>query len=247
VYTDMKMWEEIRRRVHRDGVSKREILRETGKRWMTLEKILAHAEPPGYRQGAPRPRPKIGPFAGRIEEIVETDKGVPKKQRHTAKRIFERLKEEGYAGGYTQGKEAVRQIRQKKREVFVPLTHRPGEAQVDFGFALVKESGTLRKVAFFVMVLPSRWPTASAGRPAYPLRELLLYSLHPLRFLGFGIKKVQVGVELVLSRPILRAQFPLRLALDFDTVKCFRFRRHIPSPTDFGCPVSCILSSDPPH
>jgi len=150
----MKMWEEIRRRVHREGVSKREILRETGMHWMTLEKILAHAEPPGYRQAKPRPKLKIGPFVARIEEIIETDKGRPKKQRHTAKRIFERLKEEGYTGGYTQVKEAVRQIRQQKREVFVPLTHRPGEAQADFGFALIKEAGTLRKVAFFVMALP---------------------------------------------------------------------------------------------
>ena len=150
----MRMWEEIRRRVHREGVSKREILRETGMHWMTLEKILAHPEPPGYRQAKPRPKLKIGPFVGRIEEIIETDKGRPKKQRHTAKRIFERLKEEGYTGGYTQVKEAVRQIRQQKREVFVPLTHRPGEAQAGFGFALIKESGALRKVAFFVMVLP---------------------------------------------------------------------------------------------
>jgi len=150
----MKMWEEIRRRVLCEGVSKREILRETGMHWETLEKILAHSEPPGYRQMKPRPKPKIGPFMGRIEEIIEADKGVPKKQRHTAKRIFERLRDEAYTGGYTQVKEAVRQIRQEKREVFMPLTHREGEAQADFGFAVIKESSTLRKVAFFVMALP---------------------------------------------------------------------------------------------
>jgi len=60
----------------------------------------------------------------------------------------------GYTGGYTQVKEAVREIKRLKREVFMPLIHRPGEAQVDFGFALVKMSGTLRKVALFVMSLP---------------------------------------------------------------------------------------------
>ena len=79
---------------------------------------------------------------------------MPAKQRHTAKRIFERLQEEGYAGGYTAVKEAVRQMEQRNREVFVPLLHPPGEAQVDFGHALAKVNGQLRKMAFFVMTLP---------------------------------------------------------------------------------------------
>jgi len=150
----MEWWERIRYRVLREGVSKRQILRETGIHWKTLEKILAHSAPPGYRLGGPRPRPKIGPFLDRVGQIIEEDRERPKKQRHTAKRVFERLKEEGYSGGYTQVKEAVREVRRMKREVFVPLTHRPGEAQADFGFALVKEAGELRKVAFFVMALP---------------------------------------------------------------------------------------------
>jgi len=65
-----------------------------------------------------------------------------------------RLIEMGYKGKYTQVKEAVREIRRVKREVFMPLLHRPGEAQVDFCSALAKISGVLRKVAFFVMALP---------------------------------------------------------------------------------------------
>jgi transposase len=101
-----------------------------------------------------RPRPKIGPYLEQIAQIIEEDKALPKKQRHTAKRIYERIKEMGYEGKYTQVKEAVREIRRLRREVFVPLIHHPGEAQVDFGYALVKVSGVLRKVAFFVMVLP---------------------------------------------------------------------------------------------
>ena len=82
------------------------------------------------------------------------DQGAPKKQRHNAVRIFERLREEGYAGGVTQVKEAVRQIKQTRQEVFMPLTHRPGEAQMDFGYAVIAENGVLRKVVFFVMSLP---------------------------------------------------------------------------------------------
>jgi len=154
VYTDMKKWEEIRHRVLREGVSKREILREEGIHWKTLEKILENSAPPGYRVQSPRKRPKIGPFEDRIRQILKEDAAMPKKQRHTAKRIFERLGEEGYTGGATQVKEAVRRIRQTRAEVFMPLTHRPGEAQVDFGYALVKEAGVLRRAAFFVMSLP---------------------------------------------------------------------------------------------
>ena len=54
-----------------------------------------------------RPKPRIGPFLDRIADILESDKQIPKKQRHTAKRIYERIKEEGYQGKYTQVKEAV--------------------------------------------------------------------------------------------------------------------------------------------
>jgi transposase len=150
----MQQWLRIRQRVINEDVPKRQILRETGMHWRTLEKILRHNAPPGYRRDAPYPKPKIGPFLVRIRDILESDKELPKKQRHTAKRIFERIKDEGYEGGYTQVKEAVRELRRTTQEVFMPLIHRPGEAQVDFGHALVRLDGVLRKVVFFVMALP---------------------------------------------------------------------------------------------
>ena len=59
-----------------------------------------------------------------------------------------------YVGGYTAVKEVVREIAQKSQEVFVPLSHPPGEAQFDFGHALARIGGKLRKVAFLVMALP---------------------------------------------------------------------------------------------
>src|SRR4051794_22047654 len=150
----MQLWADIRRRVLVENVSKRQILRETGMHWRALEKILANPEPPGYRAEAPRPRPKLGPFLDRVARILDDDKGCPRKQRHTARRIFDRLKAEGYLAGYTAVKEAVRDLKRVRREVFVPLTHPPGEAQVDFGYALANVAGRLRKVAFFVMALP---------------------------------------------------------------------------------------------
>jgi len=85
----MLQWAEIRRRVLVDGVSKRQILRETGMHWTTLEKILRHSEPPASGSDTPRAKPKLGPYLDRIARILEDDKQAPRKQRHTAKRIYQ--------------------------------------------------------------------------------------------------------------------------------------------------------------
>jgi transposase len=121
VYTDMEQWKEIRLKVLRGEASKRGILRQTGMHWKTLEKILQFSEPPGYRMRCERMKPKLGPFLGRIADILEADREVPRKQRHTARRIYERIREEGYQGGYTVVKDAVRQMKRLRREVFMPL------------------------------------------------------------------------------------------------------------------------------
>jgi transposase len=150
----MEQWLDIRQRVLREGVSKRQILRETGMHWTTLQKILEHPSPPGYRRSKRPEKPKIDPYVDRIREILAQDQHIDKKQRHTAKKIWERLQQEGFTGGYTIVKDVVREIRRTSKEVFMPLKHPPGEAQVDFGHALVKMNGVLRKVCFFVMTLP---------------------------------------------------------------------------------------------
>ena len=125
----MEDWTDIRERVIAGKVSKRAILRETGMHWLTLKKMLTHPEPPGYRQRKTRPQQMLGPYQERIEQILKADQLLPRKQRHTAKRIWERLQEAGFTGGYTVVKEAVRELTQCNQEVFVPLAHPPGEAQ----------------------------------------------------------------------------------------------------------------------
>jgi transposase len=87
---------------------KREVLPSEGIGWETLKKILVHPEPPRYRLKEPRSKPKIGTYLGRIAQIIEEDKVLPKKQRHAAKLIYERIREMGYGGKYTQVEEAVR-------------------------------------------------------------------------------------------------------------------------------------------
>ena len=155
MYADMEFWTEVRRRVLTDELSKRAACREYELSWHTLEKILTHQEPPGYRQKQPRRKPKLEPFLPIIHEILQQDRQAPKKQRHTAWRILERLRDEhGFPGGYTIVKDAVRAWKQGDQEVFLPLLHPPGEAQVDFGEARIKLQGVQTKVALFVMTLP---------------------------------------------------------------------------------------------
>ena len=99
--------------------------------------MLQFSVPPGYRRTAPVRRPKLDEFTALIEQWLEDDRRHGyRKQRHTAKRIFERLRDEhGFTGGYTIVKDYVREHRRHRREMFVPLTHPPGHAQADFGEA----------------------------------------------------------------------------------------------------------------
>jgi transposase len=155
VRSDMEVWTEVRRRVLTGQLSQRAACREYSLGWWTLKKILTHDQPPGYRRKEPKAKPKLSAFLPIIAQILQDDKSVPKNQRHTAKRIWERLRDEhGFAGCYTIVKDVVREWKQSHREVFLPLTHPPGEAQVDFGEATVKLAGELTKVALFVMTLP---------------------------------------------------------------------------------------------
>ena len=101
MYTNMQWWKDIRFEILREGVPKQEVLKREGIHRDTLQKILTHSEPPGYRMKKARPKPKIGPYLDRIEQIIKEDKAVPKKQRHTAKRIYARLQEMGYQGTHS--------------------------------------------------------------------------------------------------------------------------------------------------
>jgi transposase len=151
----VELYGKVRYAVQIEGISRREAARRFGIDPRTVAKMLSFSVPPGYRRRQPPKRPKLDPFVGIIDQILEEDQGRPAKQRHTAKRIFERLRDEhGYAGGLTIVKDYVLVRRQHPREVFVPLRHDPGHAQVDFGAALAVIGGVERMVHVFAMDLP---------------------------------------------------------------------------------------------
>ena len=205
MYADMEEWTRIRRRVLVEGVSRRQVLRETGMHWRTLRKLLEHSQPPGYRMGWPRPAPKLGSYLGRIEQILKEDVEMPRKQRHTAKRIFERLRAEGYTGGYTAVKEAMRRGHARGQEVFVPLEHRPGEAQVDFGQAVVKMGGRLRKVAFLVMRPPYSDAVFVMAFERECMETFWVGHVQGLEFLGGVPGKISASVHPASGRAWSRA------------------------------------------
>jgi transposase len=151
----VELYNRVRRACHVEGMSKSEAARMFGIDRKTVSKILKHSVPPGYRRSKPPPRPKLDPFIPVIDQILEDDKGQLKKQRHTAKRIHQRLRDEhGFTGGITIVTDYVREKKRRSREVFVPLSHPPGHAQVDFGEAVGVIGGVECKLHYFAMALP---------------------------------------------------------------------------------------------
>ena len=150
----VELYARVRRACHVEGMSTREASRVFGVDRKTVRKMLSFSVPPGYRRSAPPRRPKLGPFTGIIDRILEDDRTSHRKQRHTAKRIFDRLRDEyGFTGGYTIVKDYVREQGLRSREVFVPLSHSPGHAQADFGEAMAVIGGALRKIHFLAFDL----------------------------------------------------------------------------------------------
>ena len=161
------LYRRVRLACHREGLSRREASRQFGIDRKTVAKILLHSEPPGYRRRQPPKRPKLAPFTDIIDGILEEDRTVHRKQRHTAKRIFERLRDEhGFTGKQTIVKDYVRERHLGLREMFVPLAHPPGHAEADFGEADAIIAGVMHRAHFFVMTLPHSDACFVAAYPA---------------------------------------------------------------------------------
>ena len=108
-----------------------------------------------------------------------------KKQRHTAKRIFERLRDEhSYTGGYTIVKDYVRLRKLSQREMFVPLEHPPGDAQADFGEAMVVIGGVERKAHYLAMDLPQSDDCFVMAFPAETTEAFLEGHNHAFAYFG---------------------------------------------------------------
>jgi transposase len=151
----VEVYAAVRRYVLLEGHSRREAASVFGLSRDTIAKMCRFSVPPGYQRTKPPERPKLGPLTPVIDAILASDSSAPRKQRHTAKRIFERLRSEyGYPGGYTVVKDYVRLQRVRTKEAFVPLAHPPGHAQVDFGQCIGIIGGVRTVMHVFCFHLP---------------------------------------------------------------------------------------------
>jgi transposase len=147
--------------------------------------MLAYASPPGYRRTAPIKRPKLDGFTDHIDGWLEENSGLPRKQRYTAKRIFDRLRaEHSFEGGYTIIKDYVRDHERRSREMFVPLHHAPGHAQADFGEALVLIGGVEQKAHYFAFSLPYSDACYIRAYPAATAEAWMDGHVHAFAFFG---------------------------------------------------------------
>jgi transposase len=144
----------VRHKVLVEGRSQRAVARELGLARVTVRKYLGQAAPV-RRAEAARPRPVWGAVAERVQTLLrESVRWTGGKQRLTATRLHELLVTEGHAVGVTLVKHAVAEWKRQRREVFVPLTYRPGDlAEVDFFEVFVDVDGTRRKAWLFLMRL----------------------------------------------------------------------------------------------
>jgi transposase len=127
------------RQSHRDGMSIRAIARTFHHSRRKVREVLTNPEPKPYTRLGEPPRCKLGGFHPIIEQILAADEQAPPKQRHTSRRIFERLRDEhGFKGGYDAVRRYVGKTRRQHVETFIPLSHDPGQRlEADFGHIYV--------------------------------------------------------------------------------------------------------------
>jgi predicted transcriptional regulator YdeE len=179
----VELYARVRYAVQIEGLSERAAARRFGIDPRTVAKMMRFSVPAGYRRTKPPAKPKLGAFIAIIDAILAEDRTRPKKQQHTAKRIFERLRDEhGFDGGITIVKDYVAGWRQRAREMFVPLAHPPGHAQVDFGETLGIIGGVARKIHGISLVEPLREDPDILVRHSPPRFE----TASPLLIAGLG-------------------------------------------------------------
>src|SRR5579884_996846 len=159
----------IRRDRRREQLSIRALADRHRVHRRTVREALASAVPPP-RKSYPRPSPAIGPWMGVIDEWLIADQGVPRKQRHTARRIWQRL---GAEHGAVVSEVTVSRYVRRRRvelgltepvEVMVAQEHAPGaEGEADFGEFYAEIRGVMTKCHLFILRLSASGKGASTA------------------------------------------------------------------------------------
>ena len=185
----MEQYEVIRIAHRVYGKRIREIARELGHHRRTVRKAL-RGEEPRYRRKEALKNEAMNAWEGIIDSWSREDRQHPRKQRHTARRVYQRLKTEyGFAGAESTVRRWVRQRKRhlglEYREAMVPLCPEIGqEAEVDWGEAEVWLQGKSAMIKYFCM--RSRY-SGKLFVGAYPgERQEMLFDAHLRAFAFFG-------------------------------------------------------------
>ena len=162
--TTMDQIHRIREMYYQQDKSISTIASETGFNWKTVKKYVDMDD---FNIRTPQPssgedhESKLDPFKPLINQWLKSDQLAPRKQRHTAKRVYNRLREEtpdfncSYRLVAQYVKEKKKELHLKRKEGYIPLIHRPGSAQADFGTADFYENGKLyHNAKYFVLSFP---------------------------------------------------------------------------------------------
>lgn len=156
---------DLRKRYFEDGENISQIKKKTGFDRKTIRKIINKKDWNEPIQVHATRESKLDKFKSEIDQWLETDKKMRKKQRHTAKRVFDRLKEEHGCELDCSYRTVAKYVAEKKKSLyenkqgFLPLEHKPGEAQIDFGKAEFVENGK----NYYGSYLNVSFPYSNAG------------------------------------------------------------------------------------
>jgi transposase len=148
--------EKIRRAYFLEALSIREIARTQHHGRRVIRRAIDSAEPGQYKLERARPAPVLGPWKTQIDALWREGQELPRKQRYTARKIYQALRKAGYSGSEIT---ISRYVADKRREgvakpVYLPLEFDPGQdAQVDWGEAVVEMGGARQTVQLFIMRL----------------------------------------------------------------------------------------------
>jgi transposase len=153
----VELYEQIRRAHEHEGLSVRALSVRFAVHRRTVRQAIAQALPPPRKTPEGRPAPQLGPHRATIDAWLEADLQAPAKQRHSARRIFQRLLDEH--GAEVSERQVRRYVRARRRalgmavaEAYVPQVHEPGqEAEVDWGEAEAEIAGARIELGIFLM------------------------------------------------------------------------------------------------